>query len=150
MTGLQWLSGRVLDSSQGATSSSLTGVTALCPWARLIKPSIVHVLVQPRKTHPFITEILLMGRKESNQTNKSITPASNLGCLAPTGQFFMGAKLFIGTPPHTPNAKRSCPKKILVWAMWKRMVSMATHGKFENGDLPTKLLISQSFLILDF
>ena len=26
------------------------------------------------------------------------TPASNLGYLAPPGQFFMGAKLFIGTP----------------------------------------------------
>ena len=31
-----------------------------------INPSLV--LVQPRKTCPFITEILLMGRKESNQT----------------------------------------------------------------------------------
>ena len=29
------------------------------------------VLVQPRKTHPFITERLLMGCKESNQTKKS-------------------------------------------------------------------------------
>ena len=28
------------------------------------------VLVQSRKTRPFITERLLMGRKESNQTNK--------------------------------------------------------------------------------
>ena len=28
------------------------------------------VLVQPRKTSPFITERLLMGRDESNQTNK--------------------------------------------------------------------------------
>ena len=27
-----------------------------------------------------------------------ITPASNLGYLAPPGQFYMGAKLFIGTP----------------------------------------------------
>ena len=26
------------------------------------------------------------------------TPASNLGYLAPPGQFFMGAKLFIGKP----------------------------------------------------
>ena len=26
------------------------------------------------------------------------TPASNLGYFAPPGQFFMGAKLFIGTP----------------------------------------------------
>ena len=31
-----------------------------------INPSLV--LVQPRKTHPFITERLLIGRKESNQT----------------------------------------------------------------------------------
>ena len=35
-----------------------------------INPSLV--LVQPRKTRPFITERLLMGRKESNQTNKQI------------------------------------------------------------------------------
>ena len=33
-----------------------------------IYPSLV--LVQPRKTRPYITERLLMGRKESNQTNK--------------------------------------------------------------------------------
>ena len=44
--------------------SSLTRVTAFCPWASL-------VLVQPRKTRPFITERLLMGRKESNQTEKN-------------------------------------------------------------------------------
>ena len=31
-------------------------------------PSLV--LVQPRKTRPYITERLLMGRKESNQTKK--------------------------------------------------------------------------------
>ena len=34
----------------------------------MIYPSLV--LVQPRKTRPYITERLLMGRKESNQTNK--------------------------------------------------------------------------------
>ena len=33
-----------------------------------INPSLE--LVQPRKARPFITERLLMGRKESNQTNK--------------------------------------------------------------------------------
>ena len=32
-------------------------------------PSLV--LVQPRKTCPCLTERLLMGRKESNQTNKN-------------------------------------------------------------------------------
>ena len=34
-----------------------------------INPSLV--LVQPRKTRPFITERLLLGRKEANQTNKT-------------------------------------------------------------------------------
>ena len=33
-----------------------------------INPSLV--LVQPRKTRPYITERLLIGRKESNQINK--------------------------------------------------------------------------------
>ena len=37
----------------------------------LQNPSLV--LVQPRKTRPFITERLLMGRKETNQTNKQMT-----------------------------------------------------------------------------
>ena len=48
-----------------AVDSSLTGFTALCPWARHINPSLV--LVQPMKTLPYITERLLMGRKESNK-----------------------------------------------------------------------------------
>ena len=43
------------------------------------------------------------------------TPASNLGYLAPPpGQFFMGAKLFIGTPWM---GNEGVLKKILVWAM---------------------------------
>ena len=49
--------------------SSLTGVTALWFLARHIYPTLV--LVQPRKTCPCLTERLLMGRKEPNQT-KSI------------------------------------------------------------------------------
>ena len=39
-----------------------------------INPSLV--LVQPRKTRPFITERLLMGRKESNQTIGNIGSVS--------------------------------------------------------------------------
>ena len=39
--------------------------------ARHINPSLV--LVQPRKTRPFITERLLMGRKELNQTKQPLT-----------------------------------------------------------------------------
>ena len=37
------------------------------PWARHIYPSLV--LVQPRMTRPCLTERLLMGRKQSSQTN---------------------------------------------------------------------------------
>ena len=58
-----------LTQDPGAMGSSLTGVTAL--WVleqRHIYPSLV--LVQPRKTCPCLTERLLMGRKESNQTNQ--------------------------------------------------------------------------------
>ena len=57
-----------LTQDRGAAGVSLTCVTVLCAWARHIYPSLV--LVQPRKTRPYITERLLMGRKESNQTFK--------------------------------------------------------------------------------
>ena len=76
-----------LTRDRGAAGSSLTGVTALCPWARHINPSLV--LVQLRKTCPYITERLLMGRKESNQIkqtykkpmmNHCVTVLNNLIC----------------------------------------------------------------------
>ena len=60
-----------LTQDRGAAGSNLTGVTALCPQARHINPSLV--LVQPRKTHPYITVRLLMGLKESNQTKTKQT-----------------------------------------------------------------------------
>ena len=43
----------------GDAGSSLTGVTALCPWARHIYPCLV--LVQPRKARSGITEKMLTG-----------------------------------------------------------------------------------------
>ena len=51
-----------------AAGSNLAGVTALCPCARHINPSLG--LVQPRMARPYITERLLTGCKESNQTNQ--------------------------------------------------------------------------------
>ena len=64
---VQWLSGRVLD---------------LGPRGRGFEPHRRHcivileqeTLVQPRKTRPCLTERLLMGRKESNQTSKIYLP----------------------------------------------------------------------------
>ena len=55
--------------------------------------------------------VLLLSFKFSHAN----TPASNLGYLAPPpGQFFMGAKLFIGTPRM---GNEGVLKKFLVWAM---------------------------------
>ena len=54
----------------GAAGLSLTGITGCGPRARHIYPSLV--LVQPRKTHPCLTERLLMGRKKSNKKNTFI------------------------------------------------------------------------------
>ena len=70
LLGAQWLSGRVLDSrlrGRGFESHRRHCVVSL---SKNINPSLV--LVQPRKTRPFITEILLMGRKESNQTKQDL------------------------------------------------------------------------------
>ena len=60
----QWLSGRVLDLRPRGTG--FEPHRRHCVVVRPINPSLV--LVQPRKTHTFVTERLLMGRKESNQT----------------------------------------------------------------------------------
>ena len=66
--GAQWLSGRVLDSRPKGRGFEPHRRHCVVSLSKNINPSIV--LVQPRKTRPFITERLLMGRKESNQTNK--------------------------------------------------------------------------------
>ena len=67
--GAQWLSGRVLDSSQRVRGFQLHWSHCVVSLSKNINPSLV--LVQPRKTRPFITERLLMGRKQSNQTSKT-------------------------------------------------------------------------------
>ena len=74
--------------------------------SKSINPSLV--LVQPRKTRPFITERLLMGHKESNQSNKTSQ-------LVP---IFLST-LFTGLIPvydkPTTNAVADIPIKSCVW-----------------------------------
>ena len=62
------LNGRVLDSRRLAAGFEPHRHRCVVSLSKNINPSLV--LVQPRKTRPFKTESLLMGRKESNQTNK--------------------------------------------------------------------------------
>ena len=66
--GALWLSGKVLDSRPKGRGFEPHRRHCVVSLSKNINPSLV--LVKPRKTRPFITERLLMGRKESNQTNK--------------------------------------------------------------------------------
>ena len=76
LEGAQWLSGRVLDSRPKGRGFEPHWRHCVVSLSKNINPSLV--LVQPRKTRPFITERLLMGRKESNQTNKNNFPTWNI------------------------------------------------------------------------
>ena len=62
------LSGRVLDSRPKGRGFEPHQRHCNVSLSKNINPSLV--LVQPRNTRPFITERLLMGREESNQTNE--------------------------------------------------------------------------------
>ena len=66
------LSGRVLDSKPKGRGFEPHRRHCVVSLSKSIHPSLA--LVQPRKTRPFITERLLMGRKESKQTNKQNQP----------------------------------------------------------------------------
>ena len=66
--GAQWLSCRVLDLRPRGRGFEPHRRHCIVDLSKNINPS--SVLDQPRKTRPFITERLLMGRSESNQTNK--------------------------------------------------------------------------------
>ena len=66
--GAQLLSGRVLDSRPRGRGFEPHRRHCIVSFSKNINPSLV--LVQPRKTRPSITERLLMGCKESNQTNQ--------------------------------------------------------------------------------
>ena len=65
-SGAQWLSGRVLDSRPKGRGFEPHRRHCVVSLSKNINPSLV--LVKPRKTRPYITERLLMGREESNQT----------------------------------------------------------------------------------
>ena len=71
--GVQWLSGRVLDSRPRGSGFKPHRRHCVVSLSKKINPSLV--LVQPRTTRPFITERLLMRRKESNITKLSARKA---------------------------------------------------------------------------
>ena len=83
--GAQWLSGRVLDSRPRGCGFEPHQRHCIVSLSKNIYPSLVLVL--PRKTCPFITERLLMGCKESNQTKDKKHVVSSYNMLMIRKQF---------------------------------------------------------------
>ena len=81
--GAQWLSGRVLVSIPRGRGLEPHRRHCVVSLSKNSNHSLV--LVQPRTTRPFITEILLMGRKESKQTNKTYAISVNIQSRATIG-----------------------------------------------------------------
>ena len=67
-TAFPELSGKVLDSRPRGHGFEPQRRYCVVSLTKTYNPSVV--LVQSRKTRPYITERFVMGRKESNQTNK--------------------------------------------------------------------------------
>ena len=116
------------------------------PWARHIYPSLV--LVQPRNTRPCLTEKLLMGRKESNQTNKN--------CRSRIAGFSRSQLIRIHTV-SLATYKFCCNKQPCIWAWWNtgpeviKLFSCSTqlNTKFIlliNFKMPT--IVGKKFLYL--
>ena len=101
--GAQWLSGRVLDSRLRGRGFEPHWRYCVVSLSKNINPSLV--LVQTRKTHPFIIEKLMMGRKESisNKQNISVEVLTlcmlgNFSCYCHLQTFaFFFKKLLSGT-----------------------------------------------------
>ena len=83
LSGAQWLSGRVLDLRPRGRGFEPHRRHCVVSLSKNINPSLV--LVQPRKTRPFITERLLMRHKESNQTKKGYQQTTLTCILQPSG-----------------------------------------------------------------
>ena len=84
----------------------------------------------------------------SKIANNIGTPGANLTYLAPPGQFFMGAKIFIGT---TEMQRIFVLNDKLNYTMKNCMVSMAAVNVIlKHGGVHTKLIISSLLLILDY
>ena len=78
--GAQWLNGRVLDSRPKGRAFEPHRRHYVVSLSKKIYPSLV--LVQPRKTRPYITERLLMGRKnqikQTKQTNCTVLDENSI------------------------------------------------------------------------
>ena len=110
---LMWVSGRVFDSRPRGRGFEPHRRHCVVSLSKNINPSLV--MVQPRKTRLLITERLLMGHKESNQTFHRI-----YSCADPEGR---------GSAPH--------PGKPQVRPIWLS-IEFSIWTPLEKGGPPGK------------
>ena len=120
--GAQWLSGRVLDSGPEGRGFEPHRHHYVVSLSKNINPSLV--LVQPRKTCPFISERLLMGCKESNQTNKRATLWETSPSLTvPMFNILSTTKVILGQQGHKSDWMRGGSN---TWLMVYKTISLST------------------------
>ena len=88
-------SGRVLDWRSWGSGFEPHRRHCVVSLSKNINPSLV--LVQPRKTRPFIIERLLMGRKESYQTNKIISSLQKHTIICDSFKYRMSNSILISS-----------------------------------------------------
>ena len=99
LSGAWWLSGRLLDSRPKGRWFEPHRRHCVVSLSKNINPSLV--LVQPRKTRPYITERLLMRRKESIILSRFLKP-----CLPSFQEIFaeiVACGLFVVVPWQYPQ-----------------------------------------------
>ena len=79
--GGQWLSGRVLDSRPKGSGFEPQRRHLIVSLSKHINPCLI--LVQPKKTRPYITERLLMGRKNQIKQNQLPTQKAKTNSAGP-------------------------------------------------------------------
>ena len=100
-----------------------------------IDPSLV--LVQPRKTCPFISERLLMGRKESNQTNKQLVSKCHIdGNLMSWLIYIFWHKIMIIFLSICLNIRIGCSKETVFLI---ELVLLSTHTMFWLSNMKVNL-----------
>ena len=90
------------------------------------------VLVQPRKTRPFITERLWMGRKESNQTKKlkHLFLRLYFAAFQPKSKKFINQMITFQHMKVHNKKLRSVKRKYIVFPINLKTLNVCKHEKF--------------------
>ena len=130
--GAQCLSGRVLDSRPKGRGFEPHRRHCVVSLSKNINPSLV--LVQPRKTRPFITERLLMGRKESNPTKTKYLQSKWMLCFSHATMVLSTVQIQLVQPSILKSHKRSK----MIETNFYRLYSIMTGSKIIAGS-PSKV-----------